>query len=366
MKRLKIGILGTRGIPNNYGGFEQFAQWLSLGLLQRGHEVYVYSSTQHTYKEKEWNGVYIIHCSDKEHKIGAAGQFFYDWNCISDARKRDYDILLHFGYTSDSIWYRRWPRHAINIVNMDGMEWKRAKYNKLTRRFLKWAESLAAKNAQALIADSPGIQDHLLNSYGRRSVYIPYGAQVFEKPVPSVPANYHLQDGHYFLIIARMEPENNIEMIIRGYLDSGHTYPLLIIGNTTNKYGKYLSHQYQHPLVKFAGPVYDQEVVNNLRYYSSLYFHGHSVGGTNPSLLEAMACGCTIAAHNNIFNHAVLQNDADYFSTAGEVTAIITREREPAISERRKQANLEKIKTIYNPEKIIGAYEELMLHSCCK
>src|SRR5438876_5732959 len=114
MKKLRIGIMGTRGIPNSYGGFEQFAQYLSLGLAQRGHEVSVYNSSEHPYQQKEWNGVQITHCKDWEHKISTSGQFFYDLNCINDARKRDFNILLHLGYTSDSIWYWRWPKKTIN------------------------------------------------------------------------------------------------------------------------------------------------------------------------------------------------------------------------------------------------------------
>ena len=121
--KLRIAILGTRGIPNHYGGFEQFAEYLSSGLVQRGHEVYVYNSSQHPYTEKEWNGVQIIHCADPEHKLGTFGQFIYDLNCINDSRKRDFDILLHLGYTSDSIWHWRWPQKTVNMVNVDGMEW---------------------------------------------------------------------------------------------------------------------------------------------------------------------------------------------------------------------------------------------------
>ena len=91
---MRIGILGTRGIPNNYGGFEQFAQHLSLGLVRRGHQVAVYNSSLHSYKGATWNGVDIIHCRDWENKIGTAGQFFYDLNCINDSRNRNFDVLI--------------------------------------------------------------------------------------------------------------------------------------------------------------------------------------------------------------------------------------------------------------------------------
>ena len=112
------------------------------------------------------------------------------------------------------------------------------------------------------------------------------------------------------------------------------------------------------------GPLYDQHILNNLRYYSARYFHGHSVGGTNPSLLEAMACCCNIAAHNNIFNKTVLQNEADYFSTVNEVATIIDTPGNSLLVDKRKQSNLERIKTIYNIEKNIDDYERLMLQVC--
>ena len=364
MRKLRIGIMGTRGIPNHYGGFEQFAEYLSAGLAQRGHYVAVYNSRRHPYQQKEWNSVQIIHCSDPEHRIGTAGQFFYDLNCINDARKRDFDVLLHLGYTSDSIWYWRWPKNSINMVNVDGMEWMRSKYNKPTRRFLKWAESLAAHHAQVLIADSPQMQHHFYTQYGKKPFYIPYGAEVFTQTDASVPATYELAAHQYFLLVARMEPENNIEMILKGYLEAQHKYPLLVIGNIENKFGKHLTETYRHRNIQFAGSVYEQYTLNNLRYYSTQYFHGHSVGGTNPSLLEAMACRCNIAAHNNVFNKAVLQNEADYFSTCNEVASIIDSPPNSFVMAKRKQSNLERIRTFYNMEKNIDDYERLMLQAC--
>jgi len=249
---MKIGILGTRGIPNAYGGFEQFAEHLSIGLHEKGHEVFVYNSSLHPYKENEWKNVQIVHCRDLENKLGTAGQFIYDLNCIRDARTRDFDILLHLGYTSDSLWHRLWPVKAINIVNMDGLEWKRSKYNKITQRFLKWAESLAAKNAHTMIADSPDMQKYLLNTYGKKPMYIPYGADIFSNPDLSKLKKYGLQPHKYFLLISRMEPENNIEMIIKGHLASNHPYPLFIIGTITNKFGRHITSTYKNPVVKFS------------------------------------------------------------------------------------------------------------------
>lgn len=360
---MKVGIMGTRGIPNQYGGFEQFAQFISAGLHDRGHDVYVYNSSNHPYKGKEWNGVRIIHCKDKEDKMGTFGQFFYDLNCIKDARKRNFDVLFHFGYSSDSYWWRRWPKNTVNIMNMDGLEWKRTKYNWLTRKFLKKAEAWAATKAQVLVADSPAMQEHILQEYGRQAVFIPYSATPFTTGDPGALEPYNVLPGQYFLLIARMEPENNIEMVIRGYIDSAHPYPLLVIGNNTNKYGKYITKNYTHPGLKFIGSLFDQAALNNLRHFSSLYFHGHSVGGTNPSLLEAMACGCTVAAHDNVFNRAILDDEGAYFSDMAELSALINRPKDIPVVDKNKFINLEKIKTIYHPEKILNAYEALAVSS---
>jgi hypothetical protein len=366
MRRLRIGIIGTRGIPNRYGGFEQFAQYLSLGLVQRGHDVYVYNSSNHPYKECGWNDVQIIHCKDPGSTLGSFGQFIYDLNCINDSRNRGFDVLLHLGYTSDSVWHRRWPKNTINIVNMDGLEWMRSKYNKPTRLFLKWAEALAAKNADVLIADSEYMQQYIDKTYKKQAVFIPYGAEPFSAIDLSAFRKHKVNPGQYFLLIARMEPENNIEMIIRGYIISGNAYPLLIIGDTHNKFGKKMASKYSDSPIIFYGPVYDQPELNNLRHHSVKYFHGHSVGGTNPSLLEAMACQCNIAAHNNTFNKAILREHADYFSSAEEVASIISSPVCEKTNAKRKSANLDKIESVFSQQKNIDDYERLIFIAASK
>lgn len=353
---MKIGILGTRGIPNAYGGFEQFAQYLAQGLVHRGHSVWVYNSSDHPYQENEWRGIHIIHCTDWEAKIGTAGQFIYDLNCLKDARKRDFDVLLQLGYTSNSIWHRIWPKGTLNVVNMDGLEWKRSKYGPLTRKFLQRAEAWAARHGDVLVADSIGIRDYIYEKYGREAIYIPYGAEIPAQYDPRIPGEWGLQPDDYTLLMARMEPENNVEMVIQGWMASEKEQKLVLVGNTNNKFGKYLTGTYQHEKVRFIGAVYDQPKVNALRHYASLYFHGHSVGGTNPSLLEAMACGCTIAAHKNPFNAAILEGAACYFSSAEDVTRILGDDSREAFAPTWKAENLLRIGELYRWEKIISAY----------
>ena len=359
---MKIGIIGTRGIPNAYGGFEQFAQYLSEGLTRKGHEVWVYNSHRHPYQLPEWKDVHIIHCKDWEHRIGTAGQFLYDRNCFTDARKRNFDILLQLGYTSSSIWHRSWP-DTVNVVNMDGLEWMRTKYSKPVQRFLRWAEKLAVQHADVLVADSPAIREYLNTTYNKQAAYIAYGATIPEGFDVSHLAAYGLKPGGYYMILARMEPENHIEMVIRGYLLSGQRLPLVVIGNINNTYGKELQKKYTE--VRFMPGIYETGIVNALRHFSRLYFHGHSVGGTNPSLLEAMACGCTIAAHNNPFNKTVLEDNAYYFSSAEDVSGIVNTTNDAAINGM-IEANQQKIQEHYSWSSIIDSHESLFLRSLQK
>jgi hypothetical protein len=116
---MRIGILGTRGIPNRYGGFEQITEWLAEGLVKKGHEVFVYNSHNHPNREKSWKGIHIIHCYDPEYLLKTAGQFIYDLNCIRDAGKRNFDVILFMGYTSSSIWAPVFPKQPVVISNMD-------------------------------------------------------------------------------------------------------------------------------------------------------------------------------------------------------------------------------------------------------
>lgn len=358
---MKIGILGTRGIPNRYGGFEQCAEKLALGLVEKGHQVWVYSSSSHDYQQPEWNGVHLLHCKDPEDKIGTAGQFLYDLNCFLDARKRGFDVLLQLGYTSSSVWWWMWPKSCPNVVNMDGLEWKRSKYSPKVQRFLKWAEGLAARHADKLIADSLGIQEHLKTTFGKDSVFIPYGAEILKNPDTKMLAAYDLTPGNYHLLIARMEPENNIETILDGYVLSGDEKPFVVVGKTENEFGKKMVAKFAtHPNIRFAGGIYDFTVIDNLRHFARLYFHGHSVGGTNPSLLEAMACGAFIAAHDNVFNRSVLGEEALYFRDANDVSELLKKAFPEDLRTQMTGANLAKIERTYNWPDITEAYEKAL------
>jgi len=321
---MKIAILGTRGVPNYYGGFEQFAEFFSVYLVNKGHEVAVYNSHNHPFQDKSFHGVDIIHKHDPEYKFGTFGQFIYDYNCILDSRTRNFDIILQLGYTSNSIWFFLLPKKPIVISNMDGLEWKRTKYSRPVRQFLKFAERLAAIKSDYLVADSLGIQSFLKKQYKKESVYIAYGAHPFSNPNESILDHYKVQPGQFNMIMARFEPENNLDMVLEGVSLSEVNTSILVIGNHTTKYGEYLKAKYKnYSHIRFEGGIYNINHLDNLRYFSNLYFHGHSVGGTNPSLLEAMASKALVIAHNNDFNKGVLKENAYYFSNPIEVKSIL-------------------------------------------
>lgn len=355
---MKIAIIGTRGIPNHYGGFEQFAEYLAKGLVERGHQVTVYNSHSHPYQKSEWNGVRLVHCNDPEDKWGTAGQFVYDLNCILHTRKESFDIILQLGYTSSTVWGWLLPRKkSIVTTNMDGLEWKRTKYSKPVRNFLKWAEYLGTVYSDHWIADSLGIQDYLSKKYKIPSTYIPYGAFPFEEPANDCLETYQLAEYGYNMLIARLEPENNVDTILEGVSRASGKAPFLVVGKHATKYGEYLKAKYAaFENIRFIGGIYDINVLNNLRYYSNLYFHGHSVGGTNPSLLEAMASQALICANQNEFNSTILERDALYFNNADDVKKCIDNVRKQQHIDLVRN-NLEKIKHIYEWSKIIDQYE---------
>ena len=361
---MKIAIVGCRGIPNTYGGFEQFAEYLSVGLVQKGHNVVVFNSHDHPYREDSYLGVEIARAYDPGQYIGSASQFIYDYLGIRGARRLRPDIILLLGYGSSALpLMLSRTGSSLVITNMDGMEWMRAKWSRPVKAFFKWSERLAVKHSDHLVADSTAIQDYLTRTYGARSAFIPYGANVFENPDVSVLDAYGLKKNEYYLLIARFEPENNIKVVLEGHRDSGTIIPLVLVGSYGTKHGKSLYEEFGgYTNVRALGGIFDSHTLNNLRYHSLLYFHGHSVGGTNPALLEAMAASANIAAHDNAFNRSVLSEDAAYFKGPEDVRGIIDNVSE--LNGNRQALtgkNLEKIRTKYNWNRIIDQYEELFI-----
>ena len=362
-EKLHIGILGSRGIPNQYGGFEALAEELSARLAAEGHRVEVYTVHDHPVKERLWKGAGRILVRDPERRLGTFGQFLYDLRCNLDSRKRNFDVVLHLGYTSDSVWHWLWPKKSAHVVHMDGQEWQRPKYSRPVRRFLRFAEKLAARHHRHLVADSPVIKKYLQKKYNNPVVQIAYGAVIPSSYSEEVLTANGLVRGEYDLIVARMEPENHIEETIRAKIASMESAPLVIVANRNRLFRRLYRTYHSHPLIRFAGPVYDKTKVQSLRHFCRLYVHGHSAGGTNPSLLESMACGSPVVAHKNPFNEAVLGKDAWYFSSVEELSHVFFHHH-PRLVVHRLENNLRKIKTYYTWESVNKDYEKLFHDAC--
>ena len=357
---MKIAILGTRGIPNYYGGFEQITESLSSRFVKARHEVVVYNVDEHPYPTIEWKGVRIKSVFCKESKLRVLGTFIYDYLCLQDAMREGYDIILEMGYVPSAFFFNLRKKTKSKIItNMDGLEWKRRKWNLLLRRFAKYCEANAVRLSDALISDNIGIRDHILKEYRKDSFYIGYGAEPFESPSEEVLEKYHLKKYEYYLLIARLEPENNIEMILSAHILSKDEAPVMVVGNHTTSYGKYILRKYKRDQkIRFLGGIYNYKRLSSLRFFCKLYFHGHSVGGTNPSLLEAMASNAYIAAHDNPFNKSVLEKDAFYFRDEGDIVQIIDSYENKSRSNFTTR-NKEKIKYIHDLDLVSQKYLEV-------
>lgn len=324
MKRL--AILGTRGIPARYGGFETFAEEVAEKLQQRGLEVTVYceqgcnNPAIETYK-----GVHLVYVPSP--RLGPFSTILFDLLCLIVARNR-HDVIYMLGYGSSLFCFipRLWGKQV--WINMDGIEWKRTKWSFPARIWLRAMERIAMLTPNRLIADAHAIRDHIHKHYPRtpQISVIPYGAPAVLKANSSLLVEWDLVANHYYLLVCRLEPENHVLEILQGYTASNSNLPLIVLGNhqTGTNYVKQLL-AVNDARIRMIGTVYDPAKLQALRFYARAYFHGHSVGGTNPSLLEALGCGNAVIAHDNVFNREVAGNAALYFSTATEIPNLIEK-----------------------------------------
>ena len=322
---MKIAILGTRGIPNNYGGFEQCAESLSVGLVKKGYEVVVYNPSFHPYKKDNYLGVKIKCIYSPQNYLGsAASNFIFDFLCLRDAVNRGFDIILELGLITAApaiICCRK--KRSIIVTNLDGLEWKRAKWSPLVRKITKNLERFGVYNSNFLVADNIAIQKYIKDEYNRDSEFISYGAEKVSGLQRLDIEKYLKKSGDFILTIARLEPENNLELMCDAYITSNNNLPYYIIGNYETKYGSFLREKYKDSGVYFLGAIFNKKELDTFRFYSTYYLHGHSVGGTNPSLIEAMAAQAFILIHDNPFNKSVINKKSYSFKNINELAGLL-------------------------------------------
>lgn len=314
----KLSILGIRGIPAAHGGFETFAEQLSLYLVRRGWDVTVYCQEKGEkdgeVTKEQWCGVNLIKISTNAE--GAFGTIVFDWRSIEHARLNAKGVVLTLGYNTASFCFALRLSGKKNIINMDGLEWKRDKWKLYERGWLWLNERLGCYLGDHLVADHPEIARHLMTRVNADKITtIPYGAPVVACADESLLSQFGVSPQNYLVIIARAEPENSIFEIVKGFSRSRRNMKLLVLGKydiLNNSYHKSVVEVASDEVV-FVGAIYDKDVVHAIRYYCRFYVHGHRVGGTNPSLVEALGAGSAIIAHDNRFNRWVAGKGAIYF-----------------------------------------------------
>lgn len=367
---LNVALLGTRGIPAGYGGFETFAQQLAVRLVQRGHQVTVYAEANQPNLPDTWfEGVRIRHIARP--RWGAASVIGYDCRCLRDAR-RGYDLLYMLGY--GAAWACWWNRRVWGQkvwLNVDGLEWARSKWGRLARAYLRAMEWVSSWAPTRVLADAQAIADRYRSLYpgGAPCSFIAYGAELPD--MPSAPvldlSPWGLRASEYVLVVARPEPENHVHDIVEGHARWGGDWPLVVVGDVrpVTPYQRRLL-ALAGDRVRFIGGVYDLGQLTTLRMGAACHVHGHSVGGTNPSLLEALACGNVVLAHDNPFNREVARDAAQYFQTSQQLADALARAR--ALAPAARQALAARSRGIvarhYRWDLITDQYEALMRAQC--
>ncbi len=362
----QVAIMGTRGIPAKHGGFETFAEQLSLYLKHRGWQVTVYCQAEGRgpISEDAWQGMVRVHVPVA--LKGAKGTVLFDWLSTKDVIKKKMPALI-FGYNTAvfSVLYRM--AGVPNIINMDGIEWRRGKYNFLERSWLFINEKLGLLLGNHLIADHPEIKRHLAQFIGSRKITtIPYEGKIITNADPAYLDELGLTPGGYALLVARPDPENSILEIVRAYSKKQRGLPLVVLGRyfpKANPYHKKIMDAAGQE-IRFAGAIYRRPMLQALRFHSRFHIHGHTVGGTNPSLVEALGAGSAVLARNNRFNRWVAGEGALYFSSQAECQREISRLiRDDGLIQEMKISGRKHYLKRFNCQRVLDAYEKILLQN---
>jgi len=322
-------ILGTRGVPANHGGFETFAEKFALFLAERGWKVSVYcqddvDEVTQPVRTDMWRGIERIFVQTK--CKGGLGAVDFDWKCVRDALRRP-GVCLVLGYNGAA------PLPILRIAgrkvftNMDGIEWKRPKWSLPVRAWFFVNEWVAAWSSQRLVADHPAIAKHLATRRPRSAtVVIPYGGDpIYDAPTAPL-ARYKIEPGRYLISIARIEPDNNILTLVRAFSAHKRGTKLVVLGKleSNNSYHNQIRAAASEEVI-FPGAIYNSDIVRALRFHARAYLHGHTVGGTNPSLVEALWAGNAVVAHDNAYNRWTAGEAAVTFRSLASCEAQISR-----------------------------------------
>lgn len=355
-------MIGTRGVPARYGGFETAVEEVGRRLVERGHRVVVYCRNPADGEDRPRThlGMELVH--------------------LPAARTRSLETLSHTALSVGHLLRHRTQAAIVfNAANapllpllrtagvpvathVDGLEWKRAKWGTIGRRYYRIAEALSVRWSDALIADARGIADYYRDEFAAPTELIAYGARKIDARAGDRLPEVGLEPRGFHLAVARFEPENHVDVIVDGYRRSAARLPLVVVGSApyADDYTRRV-HVLADDRVRFLGAVWDQQLLDQLYANCHTYLHGHSVGGTNPSLLRAIGASAATIAYDVGFNREVLESSGRYFRTADDVAAaVMAAERAPERARRDgKRARL--MAARYDWDLVADDYEDLCL-----
>jgi glycosyltransferase involved in cell wall biosynthesis len=367
--RPHLALMGIRGLPAAHGGFEAFAERLAPFLAAQGWQVTVYCQEDGAgaITESMWGQVHRVHIPSGDDTPVASMRF--DWACITHAKKVRPDVTLILGYNTAAFAARLRLAGLRTVINMDGIEWSRAKWGPMARAWLYLNERMGCWLGNHLVADHPVIAAHLASRVSRRKITtIPYGSVEVLEANASLLEPLKLAPRQFVTLIARPEPENSVLEVVQAFSARKRGVKLVVLG----KYAPEESPFHAEVLkaasdeVVFPGAIYDSAVVEALRLNCLFYIHGHQVGGTNPSLLEAMGAGNAVLAHDNPFNRWVVGKGAVFFRNRGTCAAAI----EQMLSEKfdlaaMREASRQRARHVFGWAPVLNAYSNL-LHSVAR
>jgi len=334
---MKIAIIGCRGIPAKYGGFETFAQGLTENLVKKGYDITVSCEYEPSESRKDdYKGTKLDYFPIKPPKNYFLRKIYENLSDIYFLIKlsRKHQLIYFLGIEVGMFLFipKILNRRSQVLVNIDGVMWQRSKFSLLERWLLKINHDLATVFADKIIVDAQEMKNYVDEKYHDKTTYLSYGIDVPKRItwnndlLEPLKAKHSLDISpeNYYLVVSRLEPENNIHTIIDAFIHAEIDIPLLVVGDFTSEVYKEevgsIAKNCTKPGVIFLGSIYDQKLLNMLRQNCCAYIHGHSVGGTNPSLLEAAISKNVIMAHDNNFNREVCGTAAIYFKNEVELS----------------------------------------------
>lgn len=360
-RKLRIAILGGRGIPSSYSGTEAFFIEIAPRLAARGHDVVVYCrKVLYQDRPPEYKGVRLVYLPSLETKN--LGTFTHTLACMFDLLRRDVDAVLvtNVANAFHCLIPRIFGKKC--ALNVDGVEWKRGKWGPVGKFYFYINARLCGLILpKGIVTDAYAMRRLYLDEFGTRSACIAYGANIESSTDPAVVRQYGLEPGNYYLIASRLVPENNAAMILAGF-QKATTPRLLAIAGDANYRSRFVAQlrKVSSDRVRFLGHVGDLDHVKELHCNAYAYLHGHSMGGTNPALLKALGFGNCVLAHENPFNLEVVGDHGLFFRDADDLAAKIDMiETQPEVAARYRRLAPERIRSRYSWEKITDQYEEL-------